>query len=141
MTIASIEELLRAEEGLSLKAVKDSVGYVVGYGRNVMTQGIYLEEAELMLANDVSAARADCSTIPFWGELTTARQGVLLALHYQLGFHGMLGFRKMLSAMGDGDYARAAAELVDSDFATQVPARAHRLAKQLAEDLWVGPGR
>ncbi len=139
--ITSIEALLRAEEGLSLKAAKDTVGYVIGYGRNVMTEGISHAEAEFMLANDVAAARSECEHIPFWASLSDVRQGVLLAMHYEMGFHGMLGFRQMLTAMGDGNYAKAAAAILDSDFARhpETAARAHRLAKQMETDAWVAP--
>ena len=137
--VSSIEELLKREEGLSLKAAKDSVGYVIGYGRNVMTEGISQGEADFMLYNDIAAAQADCATIPFWSALSEPRQGVLLSMHYEMGFHGMLAFRKMLTAMGDGDWPLAAAELLDSVYARDpdTNGRAHRLALQLEADGWV----
>lgn len=136
-TITSIEALLREEEGLSLKASEDNIGYVVGYGRNVMTRGISQDEAEYLLGNDIHAARVDCSTIPFFASLSIPRQGVLLSMHYQLGFHGLLGFRKMLAFLVDGEWANAADALLDSTYATQVPDRAHRLSVQLRENRWI----
>jgi lysozyme len=138
MSITSIEELIAREEGLSLHAVPDTVGVVIGYGRNLTTHGISKEEAEYLRANDIRDARSECGTLPFYAGLSVPRQGVLLSMHFELGFHGLLTFRQMLAHLADGEWDKAADALLDSDYArAQVPDRAHRLSVQLRENRWI----
>lgn len=56
------------------------------------------------------------------------RQALLLSMAYQLGVGGLLGFRRMLYALRDGDYGRASVDMLDSKWATQTPQRAERTA-------------
>lgn len=137
--VTDFKSLMRREEGLSLKETPDSVGHVIGYGRNTLTRGISKDEAECLLRNDERDCTADCETVSFFRALSLPRQGVLLSLCYELGLHGMLGFRKMLAHLVDGEWELAADDLLASDYARNVEtaARAHRLATQLREDRWV----
>jgi len=50
---------------------------------------------------------------------------------YQLGLRGFSQFRKYIAALQAKDYATAAAEMLDSQWATQTPARANRLADRI----------
>lgn len=59
-------------------------------------------------------------------------QRALGNLAYNIGVSGVLGFRKMLAALKVGDRATAAAELLDSKYATQVPRRAKRVVRLIA---------
>ncbi len=138
--VTDFESLIRREEGLSLKPVPDSVGVVIGYGRNLMTEGISLGEAEMLLVHDSRDGLADCeSTVSFFSALSLPRQGVLRSMRYEMGLHGMLGFRKMLAFLADGEWGQAADALLDSDYArnTETAGRAHRLSVQLRNDVWV----
>lgn len=138
----SLTTLLQLEEGLSLKAVKDSVGYVIGYGRNVMTRGVSQKESDYLLANDVDAAAILVkAAFPWSVNLDSARRGVLEAMSYQMGIGGILTFKKMLVALKAGAYSTAATEMLDSTFAHQTPERANRLARQLRTGRWVYPGQ
>jgi lysozyme len=49
---------------------------------------------------------------------------------FNLGIARLRGFKKMLAAMQAGDVETAAKEMLDSTWAKQVGARAHRLAAQ-----------
>ena len=53
---------------------------------------------------------------------------VLVDMAYQLGLNGLLKFTKMLTALQQNDYEKAADELLDSNYAKQTPARAKRNA-------------
>jgi len=138
----SLTTLLQLEEGLALKAVKDSVGYVIGYGRNVMTRGVSKKESDYLLGNDVTDSAAEVrSAFPWSVGLDSARRGVLEAMTFQMGSGGVATFKKMVSAMRRGAFLTAADELLDSDYArVQTPARAKRLAQQLRTGRWVYPG-
>jgi len=137
--VTDFKSLMRREEGLAITERSDSVGHVIGYGRNTLTRGVSKDEAEYLLANDERACASDCETLPFFRALSIPRQGVVMSLCYELGLHGMLGFRKMHGHLLDGEWERAADELLASDYArnTETAGRAHRLAIQLREDRWV----
>ena len=63
--------------------------------------------------------------------LSQERQEVLFSLSYQLGTTGLLNFKRMWAAIEAHDFATAAAELLDSKYATQTPNRANKNAKIL----------
>jgi len=54
-----------------------------------------------------------------------------------LGIGGLLGFHKMLGACEKGDWATAALEALNSEWARQVGPRAYRISRQLEEGRWV----
>lgn len=137
--VVDFKSLMRREEGLSLKETPDVEGHVIGYGRNTLTRGISTAEAEMLLANDDREVTGDCETIPYFLALSLPRQGVLKSMCYEMGFKGLLGFRKMLADLADGEWDKAAADLLDSTYArnTETAGRANRLATQLREDRWV----
>lgn len=131
------DQLLR-DEGCRLKVYADSRGIpTIGVGRNLRDKGISQAEADTMLDADIAEytaaviARVPCAT-----RLDEARRGVLVSMAFNLGVGGLLAFQKMLAALEAGDYATAATEMLDSDWATQVGPRAERLARQMREGEW-----
>jgi lysozyme len=66
--------------------------------------------------------------------LSQYRQAVLIDMSYQLGVTGVLRFTKMWSAIAAGHFKTAAAEMLDSLWARQTPARAKRLAFIMEHD-------
>jgi lysozyme len=60
--------------------------------------------------------------------LDDARQDVLADMAFNLGVGGLMDFRRMLAAARAGAYDLAAAEMLASDWASQVGARARRLS-------------
>jgi len=48
---------------------------------------------------------------------------------YNLGLGGLNKFQNMIKAIDDGDYSKAASEMLASRWASQVGDRAERLAK------------
>ena len=108
----------RQEEALRLKVYKDSRDILtIGYGRNLEDRGISKAEAEMMLANNVTAAISEClKSIPCFRDLSEPRQLVLIDMAHNMGIGRLMGFRNMLAALAAGDYARAAVEIRDSDY-------------------------
>jgi lysozyme len=86
-----------------------------------------------LLEHRVNQAILDCRrTFPWFDDLDPWRRAVLVQLRYQLGLPKLLGFRRMLAALGRHDYEGAAAELLDSKLAREdAPARTHRHAQTL----------
>jgi lysozyme len=66
--------------------------------------------------------------LPWWLNLDPIRQRVLANMAFNLG-PGLLEFRHTLAAMKAQDFAGAAAGMRQSAWATQVGARADRLAQ------------
>jgi lysozyme len=133
----TLVEQLRRDEGVRSTAYQDTGGiWTVGVGHN-LRMPLTTDAINQILADDIQAAETGCLALPIWKDLSEARKGVLLNMCFNLGFAGLMQFRLMYAALEARDYARAAAEMLDSRWARQVGARADRLAKQMAEDVWV----
>ena len=128
-------ELLRSQlerhEGLRLKPYLDTAvppRSTIGYGRNLDDVGISHEEADYMLANDIDKVERELDTVDEYVALNRIRQTVIGNMSFNLGFHGLMQFKRMWAAIGRKDYAAAAREMLDSTWRRQVGARAIELA-------------
>lgn len=133
---------VKKAEALKLSAYPDSLNLLtIGYGRLIDPRrggGISPDEAEYMLTNDLMRAERQCETLPVYLDLSPPRQAVLIELCFNMGFDGLRGFRRMLSALVRQEYDAAAAEILDSEMAVQVgPHRAGRLSQQMKTGVWV----
>ena len=100
-----------------------------GVGRNLSDRPFSDDEIDLMLKNDIKSVERDLDRqLPWWREMSDARQNVLANMCFNLGIGRLLGFAKTLTLMKAGRYDAAAAEMLDSKWAKQVGARAIRLA-------------
>lgn len=135
----SIVDLIKHHEGFVSHAYTDSLGYLtIGYGRLIDRArggGITVEEAEHLLRNDIERTEHGLDAqIPWWRNLSPTRRLALVDMAFNLGVDGLLTFRKMLAALEDGDYHRAATEALDSRWADQVGRRAEDVAFMLEND-------
>lgn len=124
-------ELTKQFEGLRLKPYTCPAGHLtIGYGHNLDANGITLEIAEELLKTDLAYARMEVGAkIPFSSKLNEVRQYVLVDMAFNMGIGRLLTFKKMLSALQEGYYERAAHEMLDSKWAKQVGRRATKLAE------------
>jgi lysozyme len=137
----NIVDQLRRDEGESATCYLDHLGYqTIGVGRLIDKRrggGLRPDEIVYLLNNDIQDRReALKKALPFFGNLSSARQGVLINMAFQLGTAGLLEFKQTLRLIENGDWAGAAKAMVDSKWAVQTPARAARLAKQMETNLW-----
>lgn len=134
----TIEDQLLRDEGCRLHPYTDTRGKLtIGIGRCLDTKGISAQEARVLFANDLRDVRADLAGALSWlGEVDDARRGVVENMAFNLGLGGLLGFRRMLEALRQRDYNRAAREMRDSEWFIQVGARAERLALQMEDGSW-----
>lgn len=129
-----IKDWIKYNEGLSLKLYKCTAEKIsCGYGRNIEDNGISLDEAELMLKNDLERCYADLYGI-FGFEmfilLSDKRKMILIDMIYNLGKTRFSTFKKMIQAVKDKDFYEAATQILDSKYAREdVPERAKRNAK------------
>lgn len=71
------------------------------------------------------------SLFPSFDKLSDGRKDALLNLSFQMGVNRLGEFKKMRAAIEDGNFTRAAKELLTSKYAKQVPARAKEQARKL----------
>lgn len=141
MTIASLRDMLVREEGLRLSAYQDHLGYwTIGVGRLIDARrggGITKDEAMYLLDNDIRRyTDAVFDALPWAQDLSEPRQAVLIGMAFQMGVHGLLGFTNTLAAVRDGRWQDAYDGILASKWATQTPARAERMAKQMLTGEW-----
>lgn len=146
---------LAFHEGCSLMPYQDHLGYwTIGIGRcyekNPITpdeekvigscwkQGITKNGAYYLLRNDIKKTIRELrQKVPFFNELSDERQYALLDMGFQLGVDGLLLFRKMMSALGVGNWEEAKRQCLDSKYARQTPKRANRIANCLASGRFI----
>lgn len=136
--VTDITSQLQRDEGIRLYPYLDTVGKVtIGVGRNLTDVGISRTECDAMLRNDIERADGMLMEALPWAEgLDDARHGVLLNMTFNMGVTGLLGFRDTLGKIQTRDYDGAADSMLQSKWATQVGARAQRLAQQLRTGVW-----
>lgn len=125
-----LKSQLERHEGLRLRPYRDTVGKLtIGYGRNLEDVGITRSEADAMLSNDIDAVQLHLQTVDEYRDLDPVRQAVIANLCFNVGFRGLLGFKKMWAAISRKNYAEAARQMMDSKWSGQVGARAAELSE------------
>lgn len=137
----NIEELLEFEEGFRAEPYIDSEGYpTCGIGTKLGPKNTPLsfyeftftpEVARLMLSKQVELGRYKLGKLDWYNSLTHDRKIIIQSMHYQLGYAGLLGFKKMIQAIKDEDWAEVKAQSLDSKWFKQTPERAKRHASVL----------
>lgn len=137
-TWARLAASVRRHEGLRLTPYTDTTGHLsIGYGRNLSSRGITVQEAELLLHRDLADAEQALLTAHPWAtRLTPPRYAVLVELAFNLGLPRLSIFVPTLALIEAGDYARAGGRLKRSKWAAQVGGRADRLIAQLVTGEW-----
>lgn len=159
------QELIR-DEGIKLRPYKDSLGiWTVSVGRNLedkgltrnelsslglnvnlkkeqvisvlLERGLTKQECLMLLSNDIDDAWDDLTTaLPWIEQKPEVVQRVLTNMVFNLGISRFLKFKQTISFIRLDKYAEAAAEMLDSKWASQTGARAIRLSnliKSLSE--------
>lgn len=136
---------LKGDEGVEPCVYQDHLGFLtIGCGRLVDDRkpgaGLRPYEIDFLLQNDIDD-RIDQLTrkFPWFQDLGDVRKGVLVCMAFQLGMDGLLEFKNTLSLIELGKFNEAAAAMLKSKWATQTPARAQRMAKQMATGVWQYP--
>lgn len=129
----NLRRQLMRHEGLRLKPYLCTAGKLtIGFGRNLETRGISTLEAAAMLEADIQQTASECVAIFAWFNLIdTVRQDVVMNMVFNLGMSRFLKFRKLINALSRQNYNEAADEMLDSEWAKQVPLRAQELAVQM----------
>lgn len=132
---------LRRDEGVRYSPYRDTMGFLtVGVGHNLdaspLPDGwaypLNDDLVDVLLDSDLQNVFDDLdNALPWWTDLNDARQRVVANMCFNLGLTKLLGFVNTLTAMRQGRYADAATGMLNSAWATQVGARAVRLANMM----------
>jgi lysozyme len=157
--MADIYKLFEIEEGFRSKPYHCSEGYpTVGFGIKIGPKGAplsnytftvprtaaevwlrcYLDEMteEITKFGAVYSALKALAAVGTGSMYTDPRCSVLLSMCYQMGVAGVDAFRNTLKFMEQGDYTKAATNMLASKWAKQTPDRAQRHAKQMRTGQW-----
>ena len=148
--MSEISEKLRAQlirdEGYKPSVYQDSRGYfTIGVGHLCDARlGGKLPDSIIQDLLDYDIREATGALIqdqPWVAQLDPARQGVLIAMAFNLGLEpfdhdGIKDWPNFLAQVQRGDYEQAASNMLSTLWAQQVGSRATRLAQQLRTGEW-----
>lgn len=137
-------QLLKLNEGISTHVYPDSLGILtIGVGVNVDKKhggpGLRPETVDYQLNLDLCDWIQQLEkALPWFASLSDVRQAVLVDMCHNLkgNLRGLLKFERMLESLRVGEYDNAAAHLLDSKLARDVPKRASRNAEMLKNNRW-----
>jgi len=126
----NLKQRIKRHEGWSPTLAPDMDGYVIGWGHNT-ERPISERVGNIILTEDIGDAIKDYFKLPLdlRKKLSQPRREVLVEMIFQLGLPRFMEFEKMLSALNDGDFDRAAIEILDSLAAKQARNRFMEYAK------------
>ncbi|AOT09375.1 glycoside hydrolase family protein [Pseudoalteromonas luteoviolacea] len=137
MSIMNTVEQIKKHEGYRRFPYYCTGGKLtIGYGRNLDNKGVDKEEAEYLLAQDIQNALAGVKRRIDISHCNEARVAVLTNMAFNIGLQGLMGFKRMLEHVQQGEFESAAVEMLDSRWANQVPSRAQELAQQMLSGEW-----
>lgn len=120
------KNLIIKHEGFREFPYIDTTGNLtIGFGHNLKARGLSYPVSSLALDEDIAYWMVNLDKVlPFYKNLNIARQAVLIDMCHNLGLQGLLDFREMMAALAVGNYATAAACMLQSKWADQVGQRA-----------------
>lgn len=125
-----LRQTLIKHEGLRLKVYKCPAGKLtIGVGRNLEDTGISESEAMVLLNNDIKRIQFDAEKFTWFSKINEDRKVVILSMIFNMGIGAFKGFKNMIAALEEGNYAEAAQHMMDSLWAKQVGRRAEELAR------------
>lgn len=156
----SLEDQIILHESLKLHVYRCPAGYLtIGVGRNLegkplnkveqeylfgasglntqevidllYERGITKNEAVWLLRQDINDAVKDLRMFAWFDRLDPVRRKVMIDMRYNLGSTRFREFKRMLAALDDLNFYKAADEMVDSQWYKEVKTRGVRLAQMM----------
>jgi|TARA_R110002020_G_scaffold102221_1_gene240231 lysozyme len=133
MNIDRLISQLKVHEGVRNKVYLDTEGIeTIGVGRNLKDRGLFEDEIELMLANDIREFQEEVErTFGWWSDLDDVRQRVVVDMAFNMGLGSLSKFKNTLGHIEAGRYEEASIEMLDSRWANQVGHRAKCLSDMM----------
>ena len=123
-------ERIKKHEGFVEHVYNDSLGIpTIGYGFAIKDLILDEDIAEEILVRKIQElGKRVMNKFLFYDDLPQEAKEVLMEMSYQLGVTGVSKFKKALAGMENGDWDKAADEMLDSLWARQTPNRAKDLS-------------
>ena len=143
MNIEALREQLKVDEGVKYEIYKDHLGYpTFGIGHLITendpehnkTVGTEISEDRVneVFESDVAKFASEAKILfPDLDELPDVAQQVIVNMAFNMGRPRLSKFKNFIAGVNDRDWVRAAEEMMDSRWATQVGDRAIRLRNQI----------
>ena len=124
-------ERIGVNEGFRSKPYQCSEGvWTIGHGLTWLTE----EESLHILTGRISQLHLKLlDDLDWYKDMPPEIQGILIEMVYQIGYSGVMKFKRMIANMIDKNWKEAATEMLDSLWAKQTPNRANRLADIVRE--------
>jgi lysozyme len=141
--IDQLREELEADEGLKYEIYLDHLGLKTcaighlcksGEPEYEMEVGDPVSEERVaeLFAKDIAWTLSDCQKlIPDFDMLPEEARLILANMMFNMGLNRMSKFLRLLAAVEERRWEKAADEMLDSKWATQVPARSERLIARM----------
>lgn len=131
LDINKVAAYVQGHEGKSLQMYLDSVGkWTIGIGHNLTDRGITEDVCMIMFQHDLQSAVTDLTRVfPEFSTYPDDAKLTLIDMMFQLGIIRFCTFKKMIEAVKSLNWKKAAEEVLDSTYASQVPTRAKENAE------------
>ena len=131
-----IKEIIKKHEGFRDQVYVDTLGYrTIGYGHKVLDTDpfkdgeVYPQEMlETVFDEDFAKAKEGADRLLDHLDPPEDAVNVVISMVFQLGEAGVSKFKNMFVALENEDYSEAAAQMLDSRWHIQTPARCQELA-------------
>ena len=143
MNIEALREQLKIDEGVKYEIYKDHLGYpTFGIGHLITENdpehgkpdGTKINEDRVneIFETDVAKFVSEAKILfPDLDDLPDVAQQVIVNMAFNMGRPRLSKFKNFIAGVNDRDWTRAAEEMMDSRWATQVGDRAIRLRNQI----------
>ena len=143
MDITQLRETLKVDEGVEYEIYNDHLGYpTFGIGHLIVESdeehgqpvgtGIHEDRVNEAFDKDVSVMVDEAKKIfSDFDNLPEEAQQVIVNMTFNMGRPRLSKFKKFIAGVEAGDWEKAAVEMMDSRWATQVGARAERLRDRI----------
>ena len=143
MNIEALREQLKIDEGVKYEIYKDHLGYpTFGIGHLITENdpehgkpdGTEISEDRVneIFETDVAKFVIEAKILfPDLDDLPDVAQQVIVNMAFNMGRPRLSKFKNFIAGVNDRDWTRAAEEMMDSRWATQVGDRAIRLRNQI----------
>lgn len=127
-----LERELTRDEGKRRYPYKDTVGILtIGIGRNLEAKPLSDAAISLLFQEDIEEVERELDRLmPWWREMTDARQRALLNLGFNMGVGALVG-TPTFKLMEQGRYEECADRLLRWKWASQVGKRAIRVTDMI----------
>ena len=143
MNIEALREQLKIDEGVKYEIYKDHLGYPTFVIGHLITENdpehgepdgteISEERVNEVFETDVAKFVSESKILfPDLDDLPDVAQQVIVNMAFNMGRPRLSKFKNFIAGVNDRDWTRAAEEMMDSRWATQVGDRAIRLRNQI----------